>query len=78
MRKNSVPSGCVKIAQIYYYDPQSAGINLKSPQSDSTPWTLTLAKSLTDPLLVELEPLCTGAFFTYFLAPLALLLSVSC
>ena len=31
-----------KIAQIYYYDPQSAGINLQSPQSDSTPWTLTL------------------------------------
>ena len=25
-------------AQIYYY----AGINLQSPQSDSTPWTLTL------------------------------------
>jgi hypothetical protein len=31
-----------KIAQIYYYDPQSAGINLQSPQSDSTPWKLTL------------------------------------
>ena len=31
-----------KIAQIYYYDPQSAGINLQSPRSDSTPWTLTL------------------------------------
>ena len=31
-----------KIAQIYYYDPQSTGINLQSPQSDSTPWTLTL------------------------------------
>ena len=31
-----------KIVQIYYYDPQSAGINLHSPQSDSTPWTLTL------------------------------------
>jgi hypothetical protein len=26
-----------KIAQIYYYDPQSARINLQSPQSDSTP-----------------------------------------
>ena len=26
-----------------YYDPQSAGIILQSPQSDSTPWTLTLA-----------------------------------
>ena len=27
---------------IHYYDPQSAGINLQAPQSDSTPWTLTL------------------------------------
>ena len=33
------------MAQIYYYDPQSAGINLQSPQSDSTPWTLTLGHS---------------------------------
>ena len=24
------------------YKPQSAGINLQSPKSDSTPWTLTL------------------------------------
>jgi hypothetical protein len=31
-----------KIAQIYYYDPQSAGINMQSPQSDLTPWTKTL------------------------------------
>ena len=35
-----------QIAQIYYYDPQSAGMNLQSPQSDSTPWTLTLSLSL--------------------------------
>ena len=28
---------------MYYYDPQSAGINLQSPQSDSTPLTLTLS-----------------------------------
>ena len=27
---------------IILIDPQSAGINLQSPQSDSTPWTLTL------------------------------------
>ena len=27
---------------MYYYDHQSAGLNLQSPQSDSTPWTLTL------------------------------------
>ena len=31
-----------KIAQIYYYDPQSAGINVQSPQSESTPRRLTL------------------------------------
>ena len=29
-------------AQIMEYKPQSAGINMQSPQSDSTPWTLTL------------------------------------
>ena len=29
------------------YEPQSAGINLQSPQSDSTPWTLTLKKGET-------------------------------
>ena len=44
-----------KIAQIYYYDPQSAGINLQSPQSDSTPWTLTLAKALVLVNPTELE-----------------------
>ena len=33
-----------KIAQIYYYDPQSAGINMQSPQSDLIPWTLTLVQ----------------------------------
>jgi hypothetical protein len=36
-----------KIAQIYYYDPQSAEINMQSPQSDLTPWTLTLDYSTT-------------------------------
>ena len=30
------------LAQIHYYDPQSTGINLQSPQSDLTPWILTL------------------------------------
>ena len=30
---------------LHMYDPQSAGINLQLPQSDSTPWTLTLPKS---------------------------------
>ena len=32
------------MAQIYYYDPQSAGINVRSPQSESTPRRLTLLK----------------------------------
>ena len=29
-------SNLSKIAQIYHYDPQSAGINVQSPQSEST------------------------------------------
>ena len=32
-----------KIAQIYYYEPKTAGINVQSPQSESTPRRLTLA-----------------------------------
>ena len=50
-----------KIAQIYYYELQSAGINLQSPQSDSTPWTLTLgggakvAKSLNVEVGINME-----------------------
>ena len=35
-----------KIAQIYYYEPQSAGIDMQSSQSDLTPGTLTLVKVL--------------------------------
>ena len=31
-----------QIAQITQYDPGSAGINLRSTQSDLTPWILTL------------------------------------
>ena len=30
------------MAQIDYYDPQSAGIKMQSPESESTPRTLTL------------------------------------
>ena len=30
----------------YHFNSESAGINLQSPQSDSTPWTLTLVISL--------------------------------
>ena len=30
------------MAQIYYYDPQSGGINVQSPQSESTPRRQTL------------------------------------
>ena len=36
-----------KIAQIYYYDPQSAQINVQSPQSESTPSCLILINLLT-------------------------------
>ena len=35
-----------KIAQIYYYEPQSAGINLWSPQSESTPRRLKISWTL--------------------------------
>ena len=42
-----------KIAQIYYYDPQSAGINLQSPQINSTPWTLTLGMTFLMNLFVR-------------------------
>ena len=31
--------------------PQSAGLNLQSPQSDSTPWTQTLAFTLANHIL---------------------------
>ena len=53
-----------QIAQIYYYDPQFAGINLQSPQSDSTPWTLTLLWGLVllsdflIPIFIPYKPLC--------------------
>ena len=36
---------------ILYYEPQSAVINLQSPQSDSTPWTLTLRSPLCNFML---------------------------
>ena len=34
----------MKITQIYYYDPQSAGINVQSPQTATTPRRLTLTQ----------------------------------
>ena len=40
-----------KIAQIYYYEPQSAGRNVQSPQSKSTPRRLTLLLMLMVSLL---------------------------
>ena len=45
-------------AQIMEYKPQSAGINLQSPQSDSTPWTLTL--------LITLRSLIKGYTYSEF------------
>ena len=56
------------IEKVYYenywnrlYDPQSAGINLQSPQSDSTPWTLTLSpvQCARDNLYVRFCPIWT-------------------
>ena len=35
-----------KFSGHFIYDPQSAGINLQSPQSDSTPCTLTLISTI--------------------------------
>ena len=42
-----------QIAQITQYEPQSAGINLQSPQTDSTPWTLTLGKKQKNIFFLE-------------------------
>ena len=51
----TTPTGFIPVRQIIILEhnqnmgpegePQSAGINLQSPQSDSTPWTLTLSNS---------------------------------
>ena len=41
-----------QIAQITQYEPQSAGINLQSPQTDSTPWTLTLDEKLIHKIIL--------------------------
>ena len=35
-----------KVAEIYYYEPQSAEVNVQSPQSESTPRRLTLPISV--------------------------------
>ena len=40
------------MAQIYYYDPQSAGINMQSSQSDSTFRKLTLKQGQDLPLCI--------------------------
>ena len=39
--------------------PQSAGIDQQSPQSDSTPWTLTLPEGLFKTLLMKLWKIWT-------------------
>ena len=48
-------------AQITEYKPQSAGINLQSPQSDSTPWTLTLIQLLKQSISIYKNTI----FFSY-------------
>ena len=42
-----VPIELKYIVQIYYYDPQSAGINVQPPQSTTTPRKLTLTYLVT-------------------------------
>ena len=42
-----------QIAQITYYEPQSAGINLQSPQSVSTPRRLTLVQIVDNASLAQ-------------------------
>ena len=44
-----------KRGQIYYYDPQSAGINVQSPQCESTPRRLTLQITHFVPFFGSLE-----------------------
>ena len=39
-----------------YYDPQSAGINVQSPQSESTPRRLTLKEANLSLLLLNKKP----------------------
>ena len=46
-----------KIAQIFYNDPQSAGINVQSPKSESTPWRLTLNNLLLNAIHDFYSPL---------------------
>ena len=41
-----------QIAQIYYYEPQSAGINVQSPKSESTSRRLTLITAETHIIFV--------------------------
>ena len=50
-----------KIAQIYYYYPQFAGINVQSPQSESTPRRLNFNRN-SSCLLNKLIPLCMLLF----------------
>ena len=44
-----------KIAQIYYYDPQSAGINMQSTQSEPTPKRLTLGTPSFNLILLHIS-----------------------
>ena len=55
-----------QITQITYYEPQSAGINLQSPQRDSTPRSLTLHQVLSFQSFSNISSL-KMSIFLYFL-----------
>ena len=55
-----------QIAQITYYEPQSAGINLQSTQSDSTPRSLPLHQVLSFQSFSNISSL-KMSIFLYFL-----------
>ena len=54
-----------KIEQIYYYDPQPAGINMQSPQSESTPRRLTLHGTPQEYFHVKCLPAESHYFLSY-------------
>ena len=55
-----------KIAQIYYYNPQSAGINVQSPKSELTPRRLTNFSRPTSTSPVDYNIIIQKLKFPYF------------
>ena len=56
------------IAQICYYDPQSVGINVQSPQSATTPKRLTLGRMQEEKLCTITLEIASNFFITWSLA----------